>query len=128
MVQGARWFRATLISTSIPERLLHRPMTETGPVTQLRNMWHTLLGGVPKDTILKARVDEDLAQAVDAWAEEHGTDRSEAIRLALRRLLEDEDARQRRIQEARDAIEALAETGIFDEPEDDSWKASGGWA
>lgn len=91
-------------------------------------MWHTLLGGVPKDTIVKARVDGELAEAVDAWAETHGIDRSEAIRVALRQLLEDEEERRRRIQEAREAIDALSETGIFDEPTDDSWKASGGWA
>lgn len=99
--------------------------TKAGPVTQLRNMWHTLMGGVAKDIILKARVDEELASAVDAWAGAHEVDRSEAIRIALRKLMEDEEARRRRIQEARQAIDALAQAGAFDPPEDEDWKAGG---
>lgn len=78
-----------------------------------------------KDVILKARVDDDLAEQVDRWAEEHETDRSETIRIALRRLLEDDRARRERIQQAREAIDTLAETGIFEPPEDDAWKAGG---
>lgn len=94
------------------------------PVAQVRNMWHTLLGGVAKDVILKARVDDELADAVDAWADEHDTDRSEVIRRALAAFLKDEEDRRKRIEEARQAIDELADTGIFEPPEGD-WKAGG---
>lgn len=101
--------------------------TEAGPVTQVRSMWYALTALVAKDTILKARVDDVLADEVDRWAEAHDVDRSEAIRIALRRLLEDEEERRERIKAARERIDELAGTGIFEAPEDDSWKASGGW-
>lgn len=96
-----------------------------GAVTQLRNMWYTLLPGMAKDVILKARVDEELAQAVDRWAQAHGADRSETIRFALRRLLEDDEARRRRLEELEERFEAYEEAGLFDPPEDDAWKAGG---
>lgn len=88
-------------------------------------MWHTLMGGVAKDVTLRARVDEELAQAVDRWAQDHGTDRSEAIRVALRTFLEDEEERRRQLEELRREFEAFAEAGLFDPPEDDSWKVGG---
>lgn len=91
-------------------------------------MWHTLIGGVAKDIVLKARVDDELASAVDEWAEEHGTDRSEVIRRALGAFLEDEEARRERIEAVRERFEAYAEAGAFDPPENDDWKASGGWS
>lgn len=90
-------------------------------------MWHTLFETVAKDVTVKARVDEELAAQIDRWARVHDVDRSEAIRIALRRLLEDEEERQRKIEEIRAEFAELAKTGIFEEPEDDSWKASGGW-
>lgn len=90
-------------------------------------MWHAFTRVVAKDTIVKARVDDELAERIDQWAKAHEVDRSEAIRIALRRLIEDEEDREERIQAARERIDELAETGIFEAPEDDRWKASGGW-
>lgn len=97
----------------------------TSPVSQVKYMWHTLFGGVAKDVILKARVDDELASAVDEWAEEHDTDRSEVIRRALGAFLEDAEARRERIEEARKRIDDLADTGIFEPPEDNAWRVGG---
>lgn len=91
-------------------------------------MCHTFFGGVTKDVTLKARVDDALAEQVDRWAEEHETDRSGTIRIALRRLLEAEEERQRRLDAVRERFDVYAEAGAFEPPEDDDWKASGGWS
>lgn len=80
-----------------------------------------------ENIVLEASVEPGLAEAVDRWAEENQVERSEVIHRALRCFLEDEEDRRRRIEQARQAIDELAGTGIFEPPEDDSWKASGGW-
>lgn len=91
-------------------------------------MWNTLGGLMPKDAVVRARINQELADRIDRWAQEHDASRSQVIREALARFLEHEDERQRRIEEAYQAIDELEETGIFEPPEDDAWKASGGWA
>lgn len=99
----------------------------TPSVLHFKYLWYKLWSPMAKDEILRARVEKELAEQVERWAEDRGTDVSEAIRIALRRLVEEAE-RRRRIEAARDRIDELAETGIFEEPEDDRWKASGGWS
>lgn len=83
---------------------------------------------MPKDAVVRARINEELANRIDRWAQEHDTSRSQVIREALARFLEDEDERRRRIEAAYQAVDELEGTGIFEPPEDDAWKASGGWS
>lgn len=116
-------------ASNVPVHGLSRGMeSEPDAVSQVRGMWYRIASAVAKDTILKARVDDELAEAVDRWAQGHEVDRSEAIRIALRRLIEDDQERERRIEEVRRRFDEYEAAGLFDEPEDDSWKASGGWS
>lgn len=73
--------------------------------------------------VLRARVDADLAREVRKWARQHDTDVSEAVRIALRRLIE-RDERERRAEAAVKKIQGYAKLGIFDPPKGD-WKAGG---
>jgi predicted transcriptional regulator len=63
--------------------------------------------------MLRARVDPALARRVDRWAKAHGTDISGTIRIALARLLEQED-RQRKVEAALREVRELAKTGVFE--------------
>lgn len=73
--------------------------------------------------VLRARVDRELARKVQRWAKGHRTGVSETIRIALRRLVEEEE-RERRVQAALRRMDELAKTGVFDPPKG-PWKAGG---
>lgn len=73
---------------------------------------------------LKARVDKAFARQVERWAKEHDADVSEAIRIALRRLLE-EDSKERRIAAAMKKLRELEARGAFDTPKGGTVKAGG---
>lgn len=64
---------------------------------------------------LKARVDKGFAREVQRWAKAHDADVSEAIRIALRKLLE-EDSKERRIAAAMKQLRELEAKGVFDPP------------
>ena len=65
--------------------------------------------------VLRARVDKSFAKKVQRWAKDHDTDVSEAIRIALRKLLQEQDRAKRlaKIKADMDEAEAL---GLFDPP------------
>jgi len=94
-------------------------------VTQTVKLWHSERRRVTASPILKARVDPELARQVEAWAKDHGTDVSETIRVALRKLVEHEK-RERKARETLKRFDELAKTGIYDPPKR-PFKASGGW-
>lgn len=67
------------------------------------------------DEVLRARVDPRLARKVHRWAREHDTNVSEAVRVALRGLVE-EQKRQRRLKKALHEFDAYDQEGLFDPP------------
>jgi hypothetical protein len=69
---------------------------------------------------LRVRVDKDLARQVHAWAKEHDTDVSGALRAAIRSLVH-EDAVRRAIRKEFDEYERA---GLFERPRG-RWKAGG---
>lgn len=74
--------------------------------------------------ILRARVDKDFAKRVARWARAHDVDVSEAIRMGLLTLLEQEE-REAKVRKALATMDEAARLGLFDPPSDDSWKAGG---
>jgi len=78
---------------------------------------------MPSSETLKARVDAGMARKVRRWAKDHGKDTSETIRIALQRLLDEQD-RARRVEAAMKEFDAIARTGVFDPPKG-PWKAGG---
>lgn len=100
-----------------------------GPLgARIRRIWSNLSSTIGQGVAVQARIDEDLAHRMDEWTQEHDASHSEVVRRALSTFLEEETERQRRIEEVYQALDDLEETGIFDPPDDDSWKASGGWS
>jgi len=75
------------------------------------------------DRILKARVDDALADEVERWAKAHDTDVSGVIRAALRDLLERERRRGRAAAIARE-FDRYQRDGLLDPPRGE-WKAGG---
>lgn len=94
--------------------------------TRLRNLWHALVEEVTGDVLLEARIDEGLAEALDAWADAHEVGRAEAVRIALCKLMDEEQARRQRIQEAHAVVDAFLETGILEPIPEDGSDAPGG--
>ena len=90
-------------------------MVPEPPVPQSVKMWHADSRWMPASEMLRARVDKEMAKAVRAWAKAHGTDVSGALRLALRRLLEEQD-RERRVAAAMRKFDDLRRAGVFDPP------------
>lgn len=75
---------------------------------------------------LRIRLDPKLARRVRAWARRHDKDVSATVRIALLRLVEEEE-RARRVEAALEHLRESEKLGLFEPPRDDSWKASGGW-
>lgn len=73
--------------------------------------------------ILRARVEPDFARRVEKWAKAHGTYVSETIRIALQKLLEDEDVEER-VRKALERFEESRKLGLWDPPTG-KWKAGG---
>lgn len=66
--------------------------------------------------VLRARVDSRLSKKVHKWAREHQVNVSEAVRVALRHLVEQQE-RKKRAEKALQDFDAAAEKGLFDPPE-----------
>ncbi len=67
------------------------------------------------DEVLRARVDPQLSRKVHRWAREHDTNVSEAVRIALRQLVE-ERQRLRQIKRALKEFDEYDQEGLFDPP------------
>lgn len=65
--------------------------------------------------VLRARVDPDLSRKVHRWAKEHNVNVSEAVRLAVRRLVEQQE-RKRRVEQALRVIDKADKAGLFQPP------------
>lgn len=85
-------------------------------------MWHKLPRSMASE-VLRARVDRELARKVQRWAKDHRTGVSETIRIALRRLVE-EDTRSKAFADIERKFDEWERMGLFDPPKG-PWKAGG---